>query len=427
MTAQLDLVDGHAERGAVGCALVTGNPDPQLREGLEAAHFHDLRLRDVWRAISRLHADGEPVDPVTVHDALAPGSSVSLADLHALSGEAASIASAGRYARIVVEHHRWRTVRRTIAAADAAAARRDEQEWATALGALLAADARQHDVADASPRAVAHSTLDRLERGPLGRTSPWPALDRSTRGTLLQPGDVTIVGAWTSTGKSCVVLQWLAHHARSGASTRIYANEMSAEDYTERWLAAETGVPYDRFVSRELRATDWPKVTAAAPGFPVAVQSCPDWSAHQVALDVRRHRPDVWALDLFDLLPMDGRNPVAERDEASRALNAAARATGTHGLVVCQLNQERAKSATLPAPVLRDLRGTGRLATDATAVVFVHRDETVEDGRTVRGMDGAVFVAKNRKGPLGSAQVRFDPGRQVFAEPVDGTVVRWSA
>jgi DnaB-like helicase N terminal domain len=81
---------------------------------LEEADFHRPAHRAIWRAILRLTDRGEPTDPVTVLGEL--DDSGELADvgggpfLHTLVQAVPTVASAGRYARLVAETARRRRV-----------------------------------------------------------------------------------------------------------------------------------------------------------------------------------------------------------------------------------------------------------------------------------------------------------------------------
>jgi replicative DNA helicase len=81
---------------------------------LEEADFYRPAHRAIWRAILRLTDRGEPTDPVTVLGEL--DDSGELADvgggpfLHTLVQAVPTVASAGRYARLVAETARRRRV-----------------------------------------------------------------------------------------------------------------------------------------------------------------------------------------------------------------------------------------------------------------------------------------------------------------------------
>ncbi len=107
--------DLDAERSLLGAMLLTADAIAAASStGIDAADFLGNGHSAIFAAVAKLHAAEEPVDPVTVADALRSsgeldqvGGAGALASL--LTGCPAT-SSAARYARIVVEHARRRRV-----------------------------------------------------------------------------------------------------------------------------------------------------------------------------------------------------------------------------------------------------------------------------------------------------------------------------
>jgi hypothetical protein len=103
-----------AEEAVLGAVLASGRLLVEVAAVLEEADFYRPAHRAVWRAMLRLADRGQPTDPVTVLGELMD--SRELADvgggpfLHTLIEAVPTVASAGHYARLVVEDARRRRV-----------------------------------------------------------------------------------------------------------------------------------------------------------------------------------------------------------------------------------------------------------------------------------------------------------------------------
>lgn len=177
--------DLDAERSLLGAMLLTRDAIAAAAEtGIAAADFIGGHYGDVYDAIRKLHAAEEPVDPVTVADALrhtgaldklgGPGALVSM------QVACPATSSAGRYARIVVEKAR---LRRLIVAAGEIAeiGYRHHDDVDTAVDGRPGAPGRADESREhRQPRPAGPRRLPRCrrDRARLGR--PWPPWSEAT-------------------------------------------------------------------------------------------------------------------------------------------------------------------------------------------------------------------------------------------------------
>jgi hypothetical protein len=176
-------------------------------------------------------------------------------------------------------------------------------------------------------------------------------------------------------------------------------------------------VPFSRLIVKNLDQADLAEVVERCGDLPFGLTDCAGWTADQVARDIRSHRWDLACVDLLHNMP---HRDEKELSGAIVTLAAAALHAGTHLLVVCQLNDARATSGRLPAPVMRDIRGSNMIRNVAATVLLLNRDqEEPEPGEVIVLPAGALVAGKARHGQIGaSCAVWFDHRSMSFREPV---------
>jgi replicative DNA helicase len=102
--------------------------------------------------------------------------------------------------------------------------------------------------------------------------------------------------------------------------------------------------------------------------------------------------------------------------EISRVLKVMARELRIPVMALSQMSRESEKGVgSAPRePRLSDLRGSGSIEQDADAVVFIHRVDSGDGGKSDSDRKIKVIVAKNRFGPTGHANMTFKPAKMQF-------------
>jgi replicative DNA helicase len=411
--------DADAEAAVLGAVLLGGAKllDTLVTdEGLRPEHFYRAEHGHIYRAMLTLERGGDGIDIVTLQAELggSPLPNGGRAELDRIAGVVPAVGNVRSYARTVREAAKWRSRLDGCLHGLEAVAARDEEDFAGAQRIMESAETAGLE-ALATPEILADDFYRWLSN-PDSAVIPTPfaRLNELLLGGL-RPGGTTILAGWTSMGKSTLGDQLLEHARSLGHSACAYINEMSKEERVARTLAARTGVGFDRILGRDMAPREWKRVVDELPNLPFAICPCAGWTAEDVARHVRRHRFDVWMIDLATQLPA---GTTAEWSEVSRQLTIAARQSGTHGIIVVQLNQTRNDGAARPHPALRDLKWTGAWADDAPNVVFVHRDDVeVTTGVFEPGSDGYARLAKARNGRPGIVPLSLDPYAMRFVDP----------
>lgn len=415
-----------AERSVLGAILLAPTCLHGLivEEGLRHDHFYRDRHRAIFNAMTALNDRGQHVDTLTVTVELEQAGKLQevggKAEVDELACAVPGLGGVRRYAQIVIETWRWRQRLAATYEQLAAAANSDDQAFDVALQHatdLVALDAEESFV---DPDDLTRHMWKWIEQQPDEGLPVPPELSRLGRMVRFRPGHVTVIAGWSHHGKTLCATQLAAWMGEKGKRAVVWTNEDTPEELVARHYNRTLGIPAVAITDRRLTDEQVARI-AKAGRLPIGIQPCHGWDAQQIGRHIRQTRPDVAVLDHFHALPGVGKTDGI--DDAMQTLVAAAGQTPCHLFVVCQLNQERNKSVVRPAPVGRDLRGSGQLYALAHTVVLVHRqeEEDVIDGRplgrAIQLDEGALDVVKNKPtGRLGAVPVRFESQRLRFVE-----------
>ena len=264
-----------AEESVLGAMMLSPGAIGAVSEILDAGDFYRESHAKIYRAGLSLYARGEPVDAITLVDALEERSELEDAGgrirIHELAALVPAAANAAHYARIVRE---MATLRGLIRTGQEIA----RLGWERPGETDLLVDQAEQILFDLSQDRVntefAHidqllkESFERItqlyEAGAdvTGTPSGFKELDRTTSG--FQPGNLIIVAARPSMGKSALGLCMAANLAvREGVPVGIFTLEMSKSEVTQRLMCSEAKVESQRLRTGKLAVDDWPRLTAA--------------------------------------------------------------------------------------------------------------------------------------------------------------------
>lgn len=238
-----------AEKGLIGAALIGGAEavDAAVDAALVADDFFRREHVVAWQAINHLYDNRKPIDIVTVAERIEeqgnwPQDGYVHSYLGSISNEVPSYVHASYYARIVKD----KSVRRHLiaAAGTIAAVAYDESDDIDA--ALDKAEAALKKTKDKAPSLGRVPTPDdiiaRMEgEKSTGVPTRWTALNAVSTGMVR--GHLWVIGGFSSTGKSAVMVNLLEDVVRAGGSAMVASTEMSQEQYMLRLMSISSGVP----------------------------------------------------------------------------------------------------------------------------------------------------------------------------------------
>ncbi len=236
----------------------------------------------------------------------------------------------------------------------------------------------------------------------------------------LQPGELIVVGARPSLGKTALALN-IATHATIRLAKRVgmFSLEMSKESLVIRMLCSEAEIDSHRFRGGFLdHATDWPRITRALGRLaqaPLYIEDTPALSIMQIRAKARRLKAekglDLLIVDYLQLVTGHGRfeNRTQEVSYISRGLKGIAKELNVPVLALSQLSRAPEQRPG-QRPQLSDLRESGSIEQDADVVIFIYRDRRTKEDEEFQeepGVETKLIIGKQRNGPTGEVPVVF--------------------
>lgn len=265
--------------------------------------------------------------------------------------------------------------------------------------------------------------LDRLhsgDRDTLGIQTGYADLDSVLTG--LRPGEMLVLAARPSIGKTALALNMAANMALSEAAVPvgIFSLEMSADLLVLRLLCTEARVSLSDIREGALSTVRWQEIMDAGQRFraaPIYIDDTGNLDIIELRARARRMKRQfdiqVLMIDYLQLLKASvGRNATRENEVAriSGGIKALSKELGIPIVVMAQLNRQAEQAGQKPR--LAHLRESGAIEQDADVVALLHRerDQDVEEGVIGReGMEAELIIAKHRNGPTGIVRLTFLP------------------
>jgi replicative DNA helicase len=260
-----------------------------------------------------------------------------------------------------------------------------------------------------------------------GISTGFTDVDKMTRG--FQRGDLIIVAARPSMGKTSLVLNIAQHVATSGSVAGFFSLEMSKEQLFMRMLASEAKIDNYRLMSGQIGQKEYGQITHALETLSDArlyIDDTPGIGALEMRAKARRlqaeHGLDLLAIDYIQLMTSRGRseNRTLELASISRSLKGLAKELNVPIVVLSQLSRAP-EARSDKRPQLADLRESGALEQDADVVILIFREEMYKQDNEPSESDGIaeLIVAKQRNGPTGLIKLAFLRQQTRFANLAD--------
>lgn len=422
------LFDDSAERAVLGAVLVRNDALDEVLETLSAAHFRRQHHADLYRAMCEVHGRREPIDLVTLRPALARAgvTDVPPAYISGLLEGVPRSTNIAAYAGVVRESWLRRELlavaRRLQASAESdgetAAAILEETEQAVYRLGQTTVRSDWMSMAELVPKLTA--TLEDLAQhkgNVTGLATGLSQLDEMTHG--LQPGDLVLLGARPSLGKTALASQ-IALHAARHVPVAFFSLEMSSVPLGLRALAGEARVNSWRLKSGYLSDVEYQRIGASMDGLAecaLFIDETPKVNPVHVRSKLRRLQARVGRLGLVVIDYLQLLEPLSEHRKenktnqvagVSRALKILAREFDVPFLVLAQLNRGLEGRAD-KTPSLADLRDSGALEQDADVVLLLHRPGAFEPNRSDLRDVAQLIVGKHRNGPTGVIDLVWRP------------------
>ena len=241
-------------------------------------------------------------------------------------------------------------------------------------------------------------------------------LDRMTSG--LQPGDMVVLAARPSMGKTAFAINIAEHVAlNEGLPVAVFSMEMGAAQLAVRIVGSIGRIDQGHLRTGKLTDEEWPRLTEAIEklrNISLHIDETAGLTASELRANARRLARQCGKLGLIvvDYLQLmsgssgDNENRATELGEISRGMKMLAKELGCPLIALSQLNRS-VEQRPDKRPMMSDLRESGAIEQDADIIMFIYRDEYYTKDACKEPGVAEIIIAKQRNGPTGTVKLAF--------------------
>jgi replicative DNA helicase len=306
----------------------------------------------------------------------------------------------------------------------------DLQNKLTMLSAGTA-DKEWYDMSDLMLELFKHR--EKMQTQGPGILTGLKRLDQTNGGFM--PGDMIVIGARPSVGKSALLGLLAMNMAKKGKRVGIVSLEMSNAKIAGRLAALDAEIDFATLyrglsIDEKHQHQLYSQLANNTAQLPIYVSdktqvSIPEIKAKAQKLK-HKHGCDILFIDYLQLVDSSSGSKNSNREnevrQMSRGCKLMAKDIDIPVVVLAQLNREvTARKGEDRYPKLSDLRESGAIEQDADVVAFIHRDwmsgfQTKEDGSSTE-READLIIRKWRDGePNLIIPLEFDGAKMKFSE-----------
>ena len=429
MSERVPPQDLDAERALLGAIMLKPNAMYDVADTVTDASFYASKHGDIYDAMLTLFNKGEPIDLVTLSGKLDSQKKLTSIGgrgyLSELVNAAPAATNALHYAHAIKAKH----IHRELIEAATQIGELGYKEDGEVEQLLDEAQSTVFRIANTSTLQKFSAIGDELKEAMVrfdnlqnstgelrGIHTGFRDLDNLLAG--FQKSDLIILAARPSMGKTSLALDIIRQTAIGhDNAVGIFSLEMSSQQLTDRILSAEARVDSWKLrtgkrLSEEETAhihTAIDKLSTA----PIFIDDKVERTVLQMRSIARRLKAEKGlSLIVVDYLQLiipgttrQSDSMVQQVTEISRSLKAMARELDVPVLALSQLS--RAVEQRRDRPRLSDLRDSGSIEQDADVVMFIHRDDKINEN-SERPNIADILIEKHRNGPVGRLELYFD-------------------
>ena len=439
------------EEAVLGALMIERDAYSVVSEILRPESFYDHRHQLIYKAISSLAIQQQPVDILTVTEQLKKTGELDEVGgpfyITQVSGKVASSAHIEFHARIIAQKYLAReliTFSSNIQTKAFDATQDVDDLMQEAEGKLfeISQQNMKKDYTQINP--VIKAAYDLLQKaaartdGLSGLPSGFHQLDKMTSGW--QNSDLIIIAARPAMGKTAFVLSMAKNIAvNQQTPVALFSLEMSNVQLVNRLIVNVCEIPGEKIRSGQLAPYEWGQLDYKIKELydaPLYVDDTSALSVFELRTKARRlvreHGVKLIIIDYLQLMNATGMSFGSRQEEVStisRSLKGLAKELNIPIIALSQLNRgvENREGIDGKRPQLSDLRESGAIEQDADMVCFIHRPEYYkifqdEKGNDLHGM-AEIIIAKHRNGSVGDVLLRFKSEYARFQNPDDDMIV----
>ncbi len=414
-----------AEQCVLCCLLIDGNVSGEYLTKIPPEAFYNKLNRKIFDTMLEVDKAQMAVDIITVNDFLEKkGEHDSLNYLSELASLLPSGANCQQYVKIITRDMILREVitrcntiiEDAYNSTDEESTLRNAEKLIFDISNKLTSSALVHISAPAANLIDRMDAMAKDKNAFRGVMTGYPRFDKLTNG--LQKGDLVILAARPSVGKTAFALNIVGNIAKRTGEKRViavYSLEMPATQIAQRLLSNMANVNMNELNTGELVGSShknlW-EMTRLLSDSRIFVNDSSVVTPKDVLNQCRKLCCSGKGFTSLDLVVIDylglmsngdarkDQNRQQDVSDMSRMMKIAAKELNCPILLLSQMSRG-IENRTDKTPVLSDLRESGAIEQDADIVMFLSREvEGDKEGPVI------LNVAKHRNGEL--AQIRFD-------------------
>ncbi|MEJ5300581.1 MAG: replicative DNA helicase [Thermodesulforhabdaceae bacterium] len=415
-----------AEQSLLGGLLQDQDAVPGVLEILKGDDFFIPSHRKIFKAITELFGENQPIDLVTVAERLrTKGELESIGGatyLAQLTERVFSAEHAVTYAKIIAD----KAILRRLIETSGKIAGWCYENPESVDEVLDRAESSIFSLSEARIQSsyfpiesIVKENLLRIEalknRQEIvtGVPSHFTDLDRLTAG--FQKGDLIIIAGRPGMGKTAFALNIARNVAvESEIPVAFFSLEMSKEQIGMRLMCMEARVDSQKVRTGFISQEECARLMATGQVFmrtSLFVDDQPAITPLELRAKARRIMAErglgIIIVDYLQLMRINERLERREQEisEISRSLKALAKELNIPVIALSQLNR-KVEERHDKRPQLSDLRESGAIEQDADVIIFLYRDEVYNKDTNDKGIV-EVLVRKQRNGPTGELKLSF--------------------
>jgi len=421
-----------AESSVLGGLLLDNGAWDRVGDLLVDTDFYRHEHQLIYAAIGALVNASKPADVITVSEHMQNQGKAEqmggLAYLNSLAQYVPSASNIRRYAEIVRERS---ILRKLVSASDEIATNAFNPQGKAIDRILDEAEQKIFNIGEEGSRmkqgfqsmdTLVVELLDRVQEmadNPndiTGVPTGFYDLDRMTSG--LQPGDMVVLAARPSMGKTAFAINIAEHVAlNEGLPVAVFSMEMGASQLAVRVVGSIGRIDQGHLRTGKLSDDEWPRLTEAIEKLRTVslhIDETPGLTPSELRANARRLARQCGKLGLIvvDYLQLmsgsggsGGDNRATELGEISRGLKMLAKELQCPVIALSQLNRS-VEQRTDKRPMMSDLRESGAIEQDADIIMFIYRDDYYNKDSKDPGV-AEIIIGKQRNGPTGTVRLTF--------------------
>ena len=433
-----------AEQSIIGAMFLSKYALQRVLETITKDEFYLESHKRIFEAIEELNEKNIPVDITTVTEKLEKNKTLHIAGgVEYITDVINSVPSANNvdtYIKIVEEKA---ILRRLIDEANiiATTAYDDKEEIEevldTAEKKILNVVKTRKGTEFQSIKEVLVKTQSNLEKlsqnkGEItGLSTGFYDLDKVTSG--LHANELIIIAARPAMGKTAFALNLATNLATlNNKSVAVFNMEMSAEQLSNRLIAASGQIELNKLLSARLNHDDWKKVNEACSklaDMDLYIDDTPGMTISEIKAKCRRlavstKNLGAVVIDYLQLISGGSKytgNRQQEVSDISRNLKTLSMELEIPVIALAQLSRS-VEGRDDKRPLLSDLRESGSIEQDADMVAFLYREDYYNKEVSIDDFTSKseFIIGKNRSGPTRTIDLIFKRNTSTFVNMVKG-------